>query len=97
MCASMSAQTALSAAQSFSMEVASNLEPQNSTVEQWGEGLAADPSHSTSEERPEQPRLPQELLLLLRCIARSSQHAVRSKAWLQVINAAIQALSLIHI
>lgn len=78
------------------MEVASNLEPQNSTVEQWGEGLAADPSHSTSEERPEQPRLPQELLLLLRCIARSSQHAVRSKAWLQVINAAIQAWNVLR-
>jgi hypothetical protein len=39
----------------------------------------------------DQPQLPQELLLMLRCITRSSQHALRSHAWLQVVNAAIQA------
>lgn len=89
MCASMSAQPALSAAHTFSMENSDNLVPQSSTAEQWGEGPNADPN--ASENASQQPQLPQELLLLLRCITRSAQHALRSHAWLQVINAAIQA------
>ena len=55
-------------------------------------------ANNTSEEAEEsrQPCLPEELLLLFLYITRSAQHALRSEAWLQVINAAIQAWNVLR-
>jgi hypothetical protein len=91
MCASMNAKSALSAARQFSMDTASNLEPQGSLVVQRGEGPNVHPTRNAADDSSQRPQVPKELLLLLRCITRSSQHALRSHAWLQVVNSAIQA------
>lgn len=86
----MNAKSALAAAAIFSMDTESDLEPQGSTVEQWGEGPAA--------ATPLKPRgrFPAAATAagaapIICCITRSSQHALRAHAWLQVINAAVQA------
>lgn len=89
----MNAQPALAAAKAFSMDAPADAESQGSTAEQWGEGPAAGPSQN---DPAATPQLPEELLLMLRCITRSAQHALRSHAWLQVVNVAIQAWNVLR-